>query len=159
MFYRLKPKVGGHNQNGRDYVSGDIVESDIDLVKRWQTKFELVHDEDEKKDTGIKTPDIRTPAKDTDSEDSKQLDLESVSKKKKSKKNSKKYGINVIEEFPIAEENDLRVYEKEDTNGKWYNIVEIDEDEKKVLLKKTRKKSVVDFIETLIEVNDEDDED
>jgi hypothetical protein len=78
--------------------------------------------------------------------------------KKTKKKNSKKYGVNVTEEFPIAEENELRVYEKAAGNGKWYSIIEMDEDNKKVLLKKTRKKDVVNFIEAMLEDEVHDDE-
>lgn len=175
MFFRLKEKCGMHSQNGRIYHPGDIVETDMDLCEKFRNKFVKVYDEDEKKDTGHKTPKISTPpskaSKDAESNKDKQSKSDPASKKpagKKNKKNSKKknskkknskkYGVNVTEEFPIADENNLRVYEKTATNGKWYSIIEMDEDNRKILLKKTRKKDVVNFIEEMLEDEVHDDE-
>lgn len=172
MFFRLKAKCGTHQEDDRIYTSGDVVQTKRNLCETFPGKFEKVYDEDDKKDTGSKAPTIDTPSrpssKDAESEESKQLNSDSVSKgkgskkkgKKGKKKNSKKYGVNVTEEFPIAEENDLRVYEKEAGNGKWYSIIEMDDEGKKALLKKTRKKDVVNYIEEMLdeEIHDDDDD-
>ena len=175
MFFRLKAKCGTHSQNGNTYRPGDVVETDMDLVAKFRNKFEKIYDDVDKQDTGKTTPKIPIPpeqaSKKTEADKDNKSKSASVSKKppkkqKKSKKstkkkNSKKYGVNVTEEFPIAEENDLRVYEKAAGNGKWYSIIEMDEDNKKVLLKKTRKKDVVNFIEDMLdeEVHDDEDDD
>ena len=171
MFFRLKKNCGGHNQNGRDYKPGDVVKTSMDLCKKFPNKFEKIYDKDDKRDTGKKVPkiqipkEVNAPTEDTGSGDSKQLDSEPVSNKQPENKlpkkgiNSKKYGINVTEEFPIATENDFCVYEKTEANGKWYNIIEMDEDRKKVLLKKARKKDVVNFIEEILNEEIYDDED
>ncbi len=163
MFFRIKSKCGTHQEGSRTYGPGDVIETKRDLCKVFAGKFEKIHDEDEKKDTGHKTPKINTPkpssSKETESDKDKKSKLDSVSKssKKKTKKNSKKYGINVTEDFPLAETNGLRVYEK----SKVFSIIEMDVDGKKVLLKKTKKKDVVNFIEEMLEkeVHDNEDDD
>lgn len=160
MFFRIKPKCGEHEEEGRTYGPGDVIKTKRNLRKIFVGKFDKVHDEDEKKDTGHKTPDIKTPAvaasKETESDKDKTSKSDPVSTSSK-KKNSKKYGVNVTEDFPLAETNDLRVYEK----AKVFSIIEMDEDNKKILLKKTKKKDVVNYIEEMMEdeVHDDEDED
>jgi hypothetical protein len=167
MFFRLKEKCGTHSQNGKTYHPGDVVETDMDLSVKFHTKFVKIYDDEDKKDTGKKTPKIATPpdpaSKKTEADKDNKSKSASVSKKSKKKvkktkgkkKNSKKYGVNVTEDFPLAEDNGLRVYEK----SKVFSIIEMDADNKKVCLKKTKKKDVVNFIEAMLEDEIHDDED
>lgn len=161
MFFRIKPKCGEHTEEGRTYGPGDVIKTKKDLCKIFVGKFEKVFDEDKKKDTGHKIPKIATPdAPSVEAESDKgktKSDPASKSSQKNAKKNSKKYGVNVTEDFPLAEEKDLRVYEK----AKVFSIIESDSEGKKILLKKTTKKDVVNFIEEMFaeEVHDDEDDD
>lgn len=44
MRFRMNDKVGGHNEAGRDYQAGDILESSRPLDKIWPHKFVRIDD-------------------------------------------------------------------------------------------------------------------
>ena len=79
MYFKLKPKVGNHaerGENGRPivYKSGDVVESDQDLVKLFPNKFgradEPAEEEEVEDKTEVPTPDeIQERAEDEELEE------------------------------------------------------------------------------------------
>jgi hypothetical protein len=51
MKFRLKDKVGSHFENGKEYKSGEVVNSNNDLIALFPEKFEKVNDSSEEKES------------------------------------------------------------------------------------------------------------
>lgn len=145
MFFRLNKRAGEHEQNGRTYKPGDIIETEMDLCAKFAGKFTLLHD-DEYEDSGITEPSIDTPSEeDGDS-----------SKKKKSKpssgvKRTKKKDVDATEDFPAADDIGVKVFKKSKSNGDWYNVIDPDNDNEILNQKLLRKDKVSEFIESITE--------
>lgn len=150
MFYKLKEKTGQHEQNGKIYKAGDIVETEMDLTKKFIGKFELIHDEN-CVDSGIDKPIIQTPTgKDVD--DTDELKSASLSgKASKKKKSKKKEDEDVTRDFPFAEDIGVKVFKKLKSNGEWFYIIDPDEDNVQMNKKMLRKKNVNKFIASVTE--------
>ena len=142
MLYRLKQKVGEHEQNGRTYKPGDVIDTEKDLCAMFIGKFDLIHDTDVE-DSGKKTkPTISTPS-DEDKDDKEDLKSESLSEESK-------YGKDVTENFKKALVIGVLVFEKVKKNGKWYTV--IDPDDNSVLNKKNLRKGKVNgFLKSITE--------
>ncbi len=139
MFFRLKEKCGEHNQNGKTYKPGDVVETEIDLTIHFGHKFELIEDT-KSTSSKITKPNIDTP-QDEDDKDKED---------KSSSSSLNKHGKDVTDQFSDAEDIGVLVFEKVKTNGKWYTVV--DPDDNSVLTKKNlRKGKVNDFLVSITE--------
>lgn len=138
MYFKLRPGAGNHtekDENGKEitYESKDetVIESDKDLCAMFVNKFDKV--------------DIET--------------VSSIKKKTAKKKTTKKpakkepeevinpLGRDVTEQFPKAEEEDLKVFQ----TGDAFSVVETDEPDKPVHDKPLKKKDVIPFIDKYLE--------
>lgn len=138
--FRLRKKCGDHNEEGVNYVAGDIVKSTRNLEKMFKNKFDRVRPKDDF-DFEETSPNIPSPQK--------------TSKKYK---NSNKFGTNVTPSFPTAIAAELVVYEKD----AWYQVVDRNTEGGKpelVSKKKLREKDVEDFLKNYVEPDSDDDDD
>ena len=152
---------GGHDQDGKRYKRGDIIETEIDLFAKFGKKFQLMHD-DSLTDTGTKLlePEITKP-KTTESDDDRMTsdgpvvsDSDVTDDGDIDEETTSVHGENVTDDFEDASDADVSVFVD---NKKWYTIVE-DETSKVLNPKKLRKKNVAPFIDTLFEDDDDDDD-
>lgn len=141
MFYRLKEKTGRHVQGGREYKAGDIIETEMDLVKSFTGKFEVVHDE-YAEDNGIKAPVIKIPSTEGDAD---------TGKKKAKKKTDKKADKEVTKDYPTALDIGVKVFKKSKSNGDWFYIIDPDDTDEQMNDKMLREKNVVKFIASITE--------
>lgn len=154
MFFRLRKKCGNHigppdaNGNRKTYKAGNVVPSEDDLVAKFPMKFELVQGQTEDDNEIASVPNIPEPIK---SKKTKTTVAKSNTQKS-SKVIKSKYGEDVTEQFPLAKELDLQVFEK----SKWFTVVD---DDVEVNDKKLRRKEVDSFLEDYSQIDDEDDED
>ena len=143
MKFRLLPKTGEHveqNVKGNDvvYKPGDIIESDIDLRKKFPNKFEFVEGSLIQPEAG--SPDIPLQNIDPDAK-SKEV--------KPAAKTESPFGKDVSVEFPLADRVHLKVFVK----SNWFTIVdpvdEIVQNEKKL-----RRDAVLSFLSEYEEDSD-----
>jgi len=152
--FRLKPRCGNHIERDKKgkpvtYKSGDIVESDRDLVTAFPGKFEVVPGQFSE-DGVVTAPNIPEPSK-------KEKKITISPKKAISKKTEipeSEYGVDVTKEFPTASEVELKVFEK----SKWLTVVDPDNNE--VLNdKKLRRDKVEGFLADYLRDEEDEDED
>ena len=131
MLYRLKG--GNHNHSdGKTYKNGDIIDTDVDLAKKFPHKFEPIHDELEASE-GTPFPSISItrpkskvtvvdmPTEEETKEDTPVADVEAETGEKKAGEKVDR-GKDVTKKFPSAVENELKVFEK----GRKFFIYDLD---------------------------------
>jgi len=134
--FRLLPKVGEHvgkNLKGDDivYKAGDVIESDIDLRKKFPNKFEFVEGSLIEEDDSI-VPKIPL----------QNIKLKTKSNEIKSKVEAESpFGKDVSSDFPLASRVRLIVFEK----ANWFTIVD-PTDNTVQNEKKLRRDAVEDFL-------------
>jgi hypothetical protein len=156
-FYRLKKDAGQHTQGGKTYNSGDVVETEMNLIEKFAGKFELLHEEDSQ-DTGVTVPSIMTPA--GEGEDDAKASSEpspGKSSKKKSKKTAptKSTPVEVTSEYPDAVDIGVQVFKKSKSNGDWFFVTDPDDNDAQMHEKLLREKDVTPFIESITEEDEE----
>ena len=158
MKFRLKPKCGDHlarNEQGEmiTYKSGDVVESDRDLVAMFPRKFELVGGMTTAAGN-VSIPDIPIKDKGKGGISGSSPEPLSFEKEEEKKKEKSKYGVDVTDEFPTAAKVKLTIFKK----GSWFVV--IDPGDGEVLnVKKLRKAEIEDFLGEYMEDDEDEDED
>ncbi len=141
---KFKLKGGSHIEDGVTYSKGDIITTDSNLaVKFGKNRFERLGkfvDEDGRDD--VHQPVIK----------SSHSKKKSKKKKKSKTKEEDVRGLDVTEDFAVAKEAGLTIFEKEH----WLTVF----DENGVVLndKKLRKKSVPSFLEEYKAIQDQEEE-
>ena len=148
MYFKLLPKVGSHVEKDKDgnavtYHSKDgrIIDTEMDLVKRFPNKFERV----EVNPTAKSSPkDEAAPVVEEAAPVVVEDEVAQVEEKSKSKSKSKTHplGRDVTKRFPKADKNDFKVF----SQGGAFSVVEADEDTVPLNEKPLHKKGVDDFI-------------
>lgn len=148
MLFRLRKGCGNHEQNGRLYKPGDIIETSLDLPSMFKAnKFERIrktkgHTGPADTGTVIATK-TRPPSSPT---------AEDVPEEDKNPRANRGYGKDVSSEFSTAKEAAVKVFRK----GNWFLVV--DKNDGQVLNeKKLRRKEVEPFIEQYLNPPEEDD--
>ena len=164
MYFKLLPKVGSHVEKDKDgnavtYHSKDgrIIDTEMDLVKRFPNKFERVEvnptAKSSPKDEAAPVVEEAAPVVVEDEvaqvvEEAAPVVVEDevaqVEEKSKSKSKSKTHplGRDVTKRFPKADKNDFKVF----SQGGAFSVVEADEDTVPLNEKPLHKKGVDDFI-------------
>jgi len=152
MKFRLKPKCGNHVEsdskgNPITYVSGDIVESNTDLAKKFPSKFVRVQEfEVDTKGESAPAPTIPLPEDVVTKKNPQILEKEKLEKEKL----EEQYGEDVSDSFPTAKKVNLKVFEK----GNWYIVLDPDDDNTILTEKKLRKSKVEDFLQEYLQDED-----
>ena len=126
MKFLIQPKCGGHvepNKEGKPitYESGDIVETERDLVKLYGNKFKRVSPEQESPIEGdVSSPDIPIITKVGKGDEEVTSPSEPLPP---GDVVENEHGVDVSDSFPLAKEVDLTVFEK----SKWYTVVDPDD--------------------------------
>lgn len=119
MFFKMRDNVGPHEQDGKVYKSGDIIETDRPLDEMFPLKFDELPDPewDKRKETRRK-PAIATPK--TKKRDKVDAETEDVTPSKESASTSSEYGEDVSDQFEGAAKAELQVFVKHN----WYTVVD-----------------------------------
>ncbi len=138
MRFRLVAKAGTHDVVDKaglitTYKAGDIIESDRDLRKQFEGKFELISGDPDAEKV-VSPPDIRLANKSI-------------------KSSTKVQAVDVSDQFPLAEKVGLKVLEK----ANWFTVIDPDNDDQVQNDKKLRKNQVDAFLAEYEEIPEEDD--
>jgi len=156
-YYKLLPKRGNHNQGETDkagnpiiYKPGDVIETDMDLVKMFPNKFVEVNvggdnilptvDKSEIQraaERGAK--DLKPAEPDEVEEDEEEIEEEEVEEEEETKSNPVPDGAKLSKSFPEAEEQDLKIFYK---RGEGYWVTEADDPKHNAINNKPIKKKV-----------------
>ena len=151
MLFRLKERCGPHFMNGVTYKSGDTVETSLDLVAMFPSKFERNYEAEKRAEakTGKKTkkskPDIPEGTGKGKEDDNKDDDDNVTAESE--------YGEDITAEYPTAEKVQVKVYVKDN----WCTVVD-DADGEVLNEKKLRKKEVEEFIGQYLDDDDDKDD-
>jgi hypothetical protein len=147
MLFKLLPKVGNHTEGDKVYTSGDVVESDLELDKVFQGKFERV------KGFTASTPDTQAAVQAAAEEGAKDVAAppapppnQEVSDSKPPKVESP-LGRDVTKRFPEAQEQDYLVF----SDGGKFHVAEADDPAFAINDKPLHKKEVIPFVEKLLQ--------
>ena len=158
MKFRIKPKCGSHSYKGKTYVSGDVIETNVDLAKIFPFKFVKIEGTTPVNED-VAPPDIPM-LQEEGKEDSAGKSLEPSFPEVEARQSnatiplppedetedSSEHGKDVTSKFPSALKVNLKVYVK----ANWYSVVDPDDGE--VLNeKKLRKKAVTKFLKDYLE--------
>lgn len=146
MYFKLLPKVGSHVEKDKDgnavtYHSKDgrIIDTEMDLVKRFPNKFERVEvnptAESSPKEEAAPVVEEAAPVVVED-------EVAQVEEKSKPKSKTHPLGRDVTKRFPKADKNDFKVF----SQGGAFSVVEADEDTVPLNEKPLHKKGVDNFI-------------
>ena len=162
MKFRIKLKCGSHTQDGKKYIAGDTIESNVDLAKIFPFKFVKIEgiapvnedvappdipmlQEEGKEDSASKSLEPSFPEVETQQSNAT-IPLPSETKEEEIKEEESEYGKDVTAKFPSASKVKLKVYVK----SNWYSVVDPDDGE--VLNeKKLRKRAVTEFLKDYLE--------
>ena len=138
MRFRLVAKAGTHDVVDKaglvtTYKAGDIIESDRDLRKQFEGKFELTSGDPDAEKV-VSPPDIPLANKSI-------------------KSSTKVQAVDVSDQFPLAEKVGLKVLEK----ANWFTVIDPDNDDQVQNDKKLRKNQVDAFLAEYEEIPEEDD--
>lgn len=137
----FKLLAGAHIQDGREYKAGDVVEADHDLAASFRLKFEEVdgHGRPSKgrridnptplpgMDMGLEEPNKAEKAPKGKAAKAVEIAEPEAESDAKPEANAKR-GRDVTEEFPLAAEEDFKVYRRRGL----YTVVDIDDPSKPV---------------------------
>lgn len=146
-------KNSKHVMNGKEYVPGDIIETDVPLDRVFINKFELMQDaEDVPASNGTDLPNrpkVKTVTPPKTAPDDLTIDPASGSKKKtkgkgKTEDTSSKSltGTDVSDLFAIAKDQDYKVYKRTRKSGKGFIYDVFDGDNMQAVKKGLAKKNV-----------------
>lgn len=110
MRFRLKDGAGNHNEDGRTYKAGEVVESISNLAELFPFKFEVVPVRSVERTT-LKT-EKSSVERDGDEEDAKIKTVKSADSLDSLTSIKSKLGTNVTKEFPKAEVANLIVLKR-----------------------------------------------
>jgi len=149
--FRLGKRCGDHVEDGKMISPGATIESARNLEKVFPGKFVKVHPDENDYEIPDEEPNIPSPEAVYDKGEG-----EDVSESDSPYPVHPEFGIDITSEFPLAEEIEVKVYEK----NHWCQIVDETEDGKEIINdKKLRRKNVKTFLETIEIEEDEEDED
>ena len=151
MYFKLKKGTGNHTQRNKKgelvtYTSagGEVIESDIDLTKKYPEKFEKV----EIPGIEVSKKEVEEAAKkgaegiaDPNKEDEDNFDEDEEDEREP-------LGKDVTSKFPIAKEQDFKVFYKK---GKGFFVTEADDEFTALNKKGLKKVDVESFIEEQLE--------
>lgn len=135
--YRLKEKCSGHATLGKWFYSGDVIETEIDLIAKYPAKFELESEYLARSQKAVVAKPARLESNASEETEAKAEVTDA--EPEKSEPDAVKY--------PFADEAGLEVVE---LGRGWFNVVDPDDGDKVVNGKKLREGDLEEFVNNYV---------
>jgi len=144
---RFKLIGGNHQQDGKTYKTGDIVESKHDLAKAFKGQFERIYEQESAKSAQSSPPLSEGRGKNGSTSSPPSPNGEGGAGAGGDGSKPSEFGDDVTEQFPDAVKAELKVYA---TKGGWFTVVDPDGN-KALSEKKLRQDAVPEFLKQYVE--------